>query len=280
MIGRGGIGDDVGMRLAGRRVLLTGASRGIGAALAGRLRRRGADLALVARPSPALHDVADRVGGTAYPCDLADLSSIADLAERVEGDGPIDVLVNNAGVSNVGWFLDRTDEELDQVVTLNLLAPMRLCRALLPGMIKRGRGAIVNMSSMAAVIAPPGLAAYGASKAGLSHLTAGLRADLRDTPITFTTVHLGSVKTDMDDEARSYGPLRELAEKSAGKDITPMDDFVAAVIRAVETDREEVRVPKAMAPLAASVNLPRKVSRLIFSRAMVKELRSDQPPLS
>jgi short-subunit dehydrogenase len=131
------------------------------------------------------------------------------------------------------------------------------------------------MSSMAGVIAPPGLATYGASKAGLSHFTAGLRADLRDTPLTFTTVHLGSVKTDMDDEARSYGPLRQLAEQSAGRDITPMADFVRAVVRAVETDREEVRVPRAMAPLAGAVNLPRRISRLIFARSMVKELRSD-----
>ena len=254
-------------------MLLTGASRGIGAALASAFAARGAQLALVARPSEALNAVTAEVGGTAYPADLAELGGLEDLVRRVEADGAIDVLVNNAGVSNVGWFLDRTAEELDQVVTLNLLAPMHLCRLVLPGMIQRRRGSIVNMSSMAAVIAPPGLVAYGASKAGLSHMTAGLRADLRDQPVTFTTVHLGSVRTDMDDEARSYGPLRELAEKSAGKDITPMGDFVAAVLRAVETDRPEVRVPKAMAPLAAAVNLPRKIGRLVFKRAMVKELR-------
>ncbi len=122
---------------------------------------------------------------------------------------------------------------------------------------------------------PPGLAAYGASKAALSHLTARLRADLRDQPITFVNVHLGSVKTDMDDEARSYGPLRQLAERSSGRDVTPMNEFVSAVVRAVETDHEEVRVPAAMAPLAAAVNLPRRVGRMIFSRAMVKELRMD-----
>jgi uncharacterized protein len=185
------------------------------------------------------------------------------------------VLVNNAGVSNVGWFLDRTIDEIDQVIALNLRAPLHLCRLLLPGMVERGRGHIVNLSSMAGVFAPPGLATYGASKAALSHLGAGLRADLRDQPISFTTVHLGSVRTDMDDEARSYGPLRQLAEKSAGRDITPMADFVSAVIRGIESDREEVRVPRAMAPLAATANLPRRIGRLIFARAMVAEPRSD-----
>lgn len=264
------------MQLRGRRVLLTGASRGIGAALADAFAAKGASLALVARASPSLDEVAARTGGTAYPCDLTDLAALPDLVQRVGADGPIDMLVNNAGVSGVGWFLDRTLDEVDQVVTLNLLAPIHLCRLVLPGMLDRGRGQVVNLSSMAAVIAPPGLATYGASKAGLSHFTAGLRADLRDDPVTFTTVTLGSVSTDMDDEARNYGPLRELAERSSGRDVTPMSSFVAAVIAAVERDRPEVRVPRAMAPLAALTNTPRKVGRLVFRRAMAKQLRSDQ----
>lgn len=263
------------MRLAGSRVLVTGASRGIGAALVRGLSGRGAAVALVARPSAALDAVAADVRGLAYGCDLADLTALPDLAQRVEADGPVDVLINNAGVSNVGWYLDRTPAEIDQVLTVNLLAPMHLCRLLLPRMLDRGRGRVVNISSMAAVLAPPGLAAYGASKAGLSHFTAVLRADLRDEPIGFTTVHLGSVRTEMDDAARSYGPLRQLAQKSAGRDVTPMHVLVRAVLDAVESGAAEVRVPAAMAPLAALTNLPRKVGRVVFRRAMTKELRTD-----
>jgi short-subunit dehydrogenase len=261
--------------LSGRRVLLTGASRGIGAALARACAARGADLALVARPSDALRAVADETGGTAYPCDLSDLGALDDLVKQVEADAPVDVLVNNAGVANVGWYLDRTADEIDQVMTVNLLAPMKLSRLLLPLMVERGRGQVVNLSSMAAVISPPGLTTYSASKAGLSHFTAGLRADLRDHPITFTTVTLGSVSTDMDDEARSYGPFREMGQKSKGRDITPMADFVSKVVSAVEKDRPEVRVPAAMAPLAMLTNAPRKVSRLVFSRAVAWEPRRD-----
>lgn len=262
------------MLLRGRRVLLTGASRGIGAELARAFAARGATLALVARDSPALKEVAEEVGGTAYPCDLAELAGLDRLVDAVEADGPVDVLVNNAGVAHVGWYLDRTQDEIDQLMAVNLLAPMRLCRLLLPRMVERGRGHVVNLSSMASVIAPPGLAAYGASKAGLSHFTAGLRADLRDDPITFTTVTLGSVSTDMDDEARSYGPLRQLAESSKGRDLTPMPALVRAVVEAVEKDRAEVRVPASMAPLAMLTNAPRKVGRLVFKRSVAKELRT------
>ncbi|MDT7537758.1 MAG: hypothetical protein QOI82_1343 [Actinomycetota bacterium] len=263
------------MQLQGSRVLVTGGSRGIGAALARGLRDRGARPALVARSSAELSAVAAEVGGEAYPCDLSELGGLAALVERVEADGPVDVLVNNAGVSNVGWFLDRTPAEIDQVLVVNLLAPIHLCRLLLPRMLERGRGHVVNISSMAGVIAPPGLASYGATKAGLAHFTAGLRADLRDTPLRFTTVHLGSVSTDMDEEARSYGPMRELAEKSGGRDITPMPVLVAAVLDAIEKDRPQVRVPAAMAPLAMAAELPRKVGRLVFKRAAAMEPRSD-----
>ncbi|MDX6199452.1 MAG: uncharacterized protein QOJ79_2603 [Actinomycetota bacterium] len=263
------------MQLQGRRVLVTGGSRGIGAALARGLRDRGARPALVARPSAELSAVAAETGGDAYPCDLAELSRLPSLVEQVEADGPVDVLINNAGVSHVGWFLDRTPAEIDQILTVNLLAPVHLCRQLLPRMLERGRGHVVNISSMAGVIAPPGLASYSASKAGLSHFTAGLRADLRDTPLCFTTVHLGSVSTDMDEEARAYGPMRQLAEKSGGRDITAMPVFVAAVLDAIESGRAEVRVPAMMAPLAMAAELPRKVGRLVFKRAVAMEPRRD-----
>ena len=262
------------MLLRGSRVLLTGASRGLGAELAAAFAAKGATLALVARESPALHAVASSVGAIAYPCDLSSLSSLEDLVARVEADGPVDVLVNNAGVSGVGWYLDRTLAEIDQVMTVNLLAPMHLCRLLIPRMLERGRGHVVNLSSMAAVFNPPGLATYGASKAGLSHFTAGLRADLRDDPITFTTVTLASVSTDMDDEARTYKPLADLAEKSNGRDITPMPVFIKAVVEGIESDKAEVRVPASMAPLAMLTNAPRKVGRLVFKRSVAKALRA------
>ncbi len=261
------------MRIDGARVLITGASRGIGAGLARGVADRGGRVALVARSAGAIEELAAELGGDAYPCDVSDRGALEQLAARAEADGPVDLLVNNAGVANVGWYSDRTLDEIEQVLTVNLVAPMLLTRLLLPGMLERDRGHVVNISSMAAVFAPPGLTSYGASKAGLSHFTAGLRADHRDDPLAFTVVHLASVKTEMDDEARSYGPLRELAEQSGGRDVTPMADFVSRVLDGIERDEAEINVPRFMAPLAATTNLPRQLGKLMFKRAMVRELR-------
>lgn len=263
------------MRLEGRRVLVTGASRGIGAALARGLHAAGAAVALVARGSDALDDVAAAVRGTAYPCDLGDRQQVVGLVDRVVADGPVDVLVNNAGVSHVGWVGDRTHAELDRVLAVNLVAPVHLTRAVLPHMLDRGGGHVVNVSSMAAVIAPPGLAAYGASKAGLSHFSAGLRADLRDDPITVTLVHLGSVATDLDAQSRSYGPLRVLADRSRGRDVTPMPVVVDRIVEAIQHGRPEVRVPASMAPLAGLANLPRRVGAMLFRGAPARQARPD-----
>ena len=262
------------MQLRGRRVLVTGASRGIGAALVRRLQRSGAQLALVARASADLEAVADAVDGLAYPCDLGVADQVAGLAGRVLADGPVDVLVNNAGLSHVGWFGDRTHDELDQVMAVNLLAPVHLTRDLVPHMLERGGGQVVNLSSMAAVLAPPGLAAYGASKAGLSHFTTGLRADLRDDPIVLTLVHLGSVATDLDAQSRGYGPLRALAERSGGRDVTSLDTVVDRIVAAIAQDRDELRIPRAMAALPALANLPRRLGTLMFRGVPAREART------
>src|SRR5438105_3765514 len=99
------------MELAGRRVLITGASRGIGQALAERFTAAGARVALVARSEGPLKELADRLGGIAYPCDLCEPDQVADLIDRVEADGPVDVLVNNAGVDLTGSFLANSSDE-------------------------------------------------------------------------------------------------------------------------------------------------------------------------
>src|SRR5436305_15191019 len=113
------------MELAGKRVLITGASRGIGQALAERFTAAGSRVALVARSEGALKDLAGRLGGTAHPADLADPEQVSGLIDRIESDGgPVDVLVNNAGVDMTGSFAKAADRDVEFLYRLNLLTPV------------------------------------------------------------------------------------------------------------------------------------------------------------
>jgi short-subunit dehydrogenase len=258
------------LELADRRVMVTGASRGIGRALAEGFAAAGARLALVARSEGPLRELAERLGGTAHAADLTDPIATVSLARRIEDEaGPVDVLVNNAGISHIGYFLHQSAEQIEQIYQVNLLAPVRLCRELLPRMIERGRGHVVNVSSLAAVISTPGLVHYGSSKAGLSHYTAGLRQELRGLPIGVTLVELGSVPTELDDQTRDWEPMRSFLERqSRGKqpreDRVPLETVVGAVVDAVQRDEPHVRLPRTLAPLAMLAESPRRISRWLF----------------
>src|SRR5258708_26249773 len=127
------------MELTGRRVLITGASRGIGEATARAAAAAGAKVALAARSEAALKELAAEVAGTAHPTDLSDPEAVAGLVAEVESDGvPVDVLINNAGVDMGGAFIDTSPEDLEQLYRVNLLTPVQLCRKVLPGMLARG----------------------------------------------------------------------------------------------------------------------------------------------
>src|SRR6476620_1406226 len=117
------------MELRGKRVLITGASRGIGDALARRFAAVGAHVALVARSADAIEKLAADLGGTAHPADLADTAQVATLINRVEDEaGPIDVLVNNAGIDRADAFWEHSHDDVSRIVQINLTAPMELCR--------------------------------------------------------------------------------------------------------------------------------------------------------
>ena len=252
------------MQIKDKRVLITGASRGIGRGLAVAFAREGARVALVARSEEALKALAEELGGTAYRADPSQPSGADGLIERIEADGPVDVLINNAGVSFVKYMLDNTPEEIEQIFRINVLTPIHLSRQVIPGMLARGGGHIVNMSSLAAVIAPPGLVHYAATKAALSQYTAGLRMDLRGLPIGTTLVQIGSVPTELDDMSRNYGPIREMTQRAKGSDITPLPVVVDAIVEAVKYDKRHVRFPRAMSPLSMLVEIPRRLNEWMF----------------
>jgi uncharacterized protein len=164
-------------------------------------------VALVARTEAALRALVVELEGSVHVADLSDPPQVATLVQRVEDEvGPVDVLVNNAGVDNIGGFTDAPADDLRRVTEVNYLAPAELCRHAIPRMLRRGGGHIVNVSSLAGCVALPGLVTYSASKAALSHFTAGLRADLRGLPIRTTLVGLGPVPTDMQARGENYAP--------------------------------------------------------------------------
>jgi len=257
------------MDLTDRRVLITGASRGIGEALARRFAEAGAKVALLARNAGALQALAGELGGTAHPADLADPETVADLIERVEGEGgPLDVLVNNAALDGGGYFPELDPDEIGDVVQVNLVAVLQLCRQALPGMLERGRGRIVNISSIAGVAAFPGMATYAATKAGLSQFTETLALDLRGLPVGTTLVELGPIPTDMLDHVDTYQPTRDSFDRAYRLGLiadVPRERVADEVVRAVERDRAHVRLPKRAVAYPLMTQLPRELTRLTLT---------------
>ena len=257
------------MGLAGSRVLITGASRGIGAALARRFAASGARVALVARTERAIKDLAAELAGTAHPADLSDPSEVRGLVERIEGDGgPIDVLVNNAGIEEAGRFDHQSADDVEQAFRVNLLAPAELCRQAIPGMLRRGRGHIVNVSSLAGTGVFPGMVAYSSTKAGLTQLTAGLRAELRGTPVRTTLVELGPVPTDMLDRVEAYQPTRDSFDRFRRlrllADVSPAE-VADDVVSAVERGRRHVRHPKRALVFPLLAEAPRRAVEVLLT---------------
>ncbi|WP_330184517.1 SDR family NAD(P)-dependent oxidoreductase [Nocardia sp. NBC_01503] len=191
--------------ITGRRVLITGASSGIGRAAARQLGAAGATVLLVARREPELLDTAHEVeaaGGKAaiYPCDLNDFDALDAMIERVlTENGGVDLLVNNAGRS-IRRKLDESYErfhDYERTMRLNYLAPVRLMLAVLPGMRERRDGQIVNILSAANLYRGPGYSAYVASKAALDSLGDSLQAETHTENVRFTSIYMPLVRTDM-----------------------------------------------------------------------------------
>ncbi|MEY2421396.1 MAG: hypothetical protein QOI95_1463 [Acidimicrobiaceae bacterium] len=256
------------MELHGKRVLITGASRGIGEGLARRFAAVGAHVALVARSADAIEKLAADLGGTAHPADLADPAQVATLIDHVEDEsGPIDVLVNNAGIDMTKGFTDYTHDEVSRIVQVNLITPMDLCRQVIPGMLRRGQGHIVNVSSLSACGLYPGLTAYSATKSGLSHFTAGLRADLKKLPIGTTLVEMAGVPTDMLANVDTYKPTADSFKRGYRLHLvtdTPLDTIVNDTVEAVQKNRRHVRHPKRALLFPLLSEAPRRMTELLL----------------
>lgn len=219
-------------QLDGRKILVTGASSGIGAATARALAAEGARVAVVARRETELVDVADDIGGSAHPADLRDVAAsqlvVADAADALGG---LDAVVNNAGVALVGTVADGDPEDWRTMLELNVLATLTVTQAALEHLRASSHGHVVNVSSMSGRRVPSATGGiYGASKAAVHALSEGLRREVAEDGIAVTVVAPGLVDTDLltgvDGEAAA-----SLAER-LGDGLAP-DDVAAAIVHAL-----------------------------------------------
>jgi short-subunit dehydrogenase len=190
------------MRHSYRSALVTGASSGIGASFARLLAADGCALVLVARRADRLEQLAaqlraeHRVAVEVLPADLASASGLAAVSARLTAGAPVELLVNNAARSARGSLAELTPETIDAQIRLNVTALAQLARAAVTGMLARGYGGILNVSSMASLTASPGSAVYGATKAFVTSLTESLRAELAGTDVHVTALLPGFTRTE------------------------------------------------------------------------------------
>jgi len=260
------------VKLQGTSALVTGASGGIGAAIARALAARGVRMVLTGRREEVLRGLADELGAArTLACDLADRQALQRLVAQV---GEVDLLVANAAHPASGLLTDLEQDRIDRMLEINLRAPIALARALAPTMVARGSGHLVFISSLAGKVASPASSIYSATKFGLRGFALGLREDLRSHGVGVSVVLPGFIR-----DAGMFADSGARLPRGVGTR-TPAQ-VAAAVIGAVEHDRAEVEVAPLGLRLGARAGglapeLTARVSRLIGSDRIATEVAAGQ----
>ncbi len=231
------------MNVSGAKVLLTGATGGLGQAIARRLHGAGAHLVLSGRRADVLEDLAAELGATVEAVDLSDPDAVRALAAA---HTDTDVLVANAGLPASGRLEIYEPEQIERALNVNLLAPVLLAHALSPAMVARGSGHIVFMSSLAGKAATAGSSLYNATKFGLRGFASALRAELHDSGVGVSTIMPGFI--------HGAGMFAESGAKlPAGVGTKSPEQVADATLRAIERNRGEVDVAPVGLRLGSSV---------------------------
>jgi short-subunit dehydrogenase len=262
------------VKLSGARVLLTGASRGIGAATAEELARRGASLVIAARSKKSLDAVARecRSLGAEVHVIVADMAKPADVKSMVaradEALGGIDVLVNNAGLGLTGPIAELDPDDLRYVFEVNVVAPHIATLAVLPGMIRRKRARIINVGSVASHISSPNLGGYSGTKFALKAMTDALRMELRGTGVGATLICPGPIATEF--VVNSKGVKGILPTRPVGA--APLD-VAKAICKAITRGSAELFIPAYYQPIVGMNSMAPQVMRFAGKPGMAAATR-------
>ncbi|MDP2229136.1 MAG: SDR family oxidoreductase [Moraxellaceae bacterium] len=222
--------------LDGTVVAITGGGRGIGLAIAGALAARGARISIGDIDAALAEQAGRELGGMGMALDVRDRASFtAFLTATTNRLGPVDVLINNAGIMPAGSFIDEADALSDTQIDINLRGVIFGCKAALPAMLARRQGHVVNVASLAGKLAVPGLSVYCATKFAVVGLTDSLREEYRDSGVSFTTVMPAKVTTELASGTDRAG---------RGVPTASPEDVAAAVIDALLHQLPEVTVPR------------------------------------
>ncbi|MGX9672869.1 SDR family oxidoreductase [Mycobacterium sp. HM-7] len=240
--------------LDGAVVAITGGARGIGRATARAFIARGAKVAIGDLDGAVVDATAAEVGAMGYVLDVTDRASVDNFVSSVERDlGPVDVFVNNAGVMPVIRFLEEDDRVSATTLNVNLWGPINGMRAVLPGMMHRGRGHVVNVASLAGKTHVPGAAVYNASKFGVVGLSLAVRAEVENSGVSVSTILPSGVRTELTSGISAKGGL-----------MVEPETIARAVVDTVHTRRVETAVPRLMGTAVTVANLlPHPVNRLL-----------------
>lgn len=220
--------------LDGSVVVVTGGARGIGRATAARLAAAGAKVWIGDIDVPAVKQAASDLGVQGDRLDVADADSFGSFLAQVEADGPVKMLVNNAGILRSGSFIEQPLDSHAQEIGINLMGVVHGMHHVLPGMIERGEGHVVNMASMAAKITTPQMATYCATKFAVAALSRAVRAELAGTGVTISTVMPAAVNTGLVSQF-SLGPAIPVLEP---------DEVAQAIVATARHGRAENPLPR------------------------------------
>lgn len=218
--------------LSGKNALITGASGGIGGAIAKALHAQGATVALSGTRVDPLEVLAAELGDRAHvlPCNLSDMDAVDGLPKAAaEAMGSVDILVNNAGITRDNLFMRMSDDEWTSVLAVNLNATMRLCKGVMRGMMKSRWGRIVNITSVVGAMGNPGQTNYAASKAGVVGMSKSLAYEVATRGITVNCIAPGFIETAMTDKLTDDQKSAILTQVPAGR-MGTADEIGAAVL--------------------------------------------------